>query len=140
MHWVCDYLGKPHVPGARGPEAFDCWGLVRDIYERRFNIDLPFYPGLPREPTPADTRLMLKEIRNELKEDWVVSEKPFDGCAVAMSQSQVYHHVGLYMEADGAKVLHCWDGSAVVLDTLPRLRLKGLKKITFYRHRLWPTS
>ena len=140
MHWVTDYLGKPWEPGARGPDAFDCWGLLRDVYERQFGLSLPFYPGLPHDPTASEMSQMVRTIRQELDEDWLEIPEPFEGCAVAMSQSRAYHHVGLFMEADGPRVLHCWDGAAVMLDPLPRLKLKGLKKITYFKHRLWPTS
>lgn len=36
-------IGKPYQLGARGPEAFDCWGVVVWVYER---LSFPL-PGVP---------------------------------------------------------------------------------------------
>jgi hypothetical protein len=35
-----DLIGKPYKTGARGPDAFDCWGLVIEA-ARRAGIELP---------------------------------------------------------------------------------------------------
>lgn len=39
---VSDLIGKPWRLGARGPDAYDCWGLVREILQRMH----------PAEPLP----------------------------------------------------------------------------------------
>src|SRR6187399_3217256 len=31
---VNDLIGKPWRLGARGPDAYDCWGLVREVLQR----------------------------------------------------------------------------------------------------------
>ena len=41
MHWTADYLGKPWRNGADGPDAFDCYGLVRAVYRDRYGIEMP---------------------------------------------------------------------------------------------------
>ena len=38
-----NYVGKPFVDGARGPDAYDCWGLVAAIYLEEYGITLPEY-------------------------------------------------------------------------------------------------
>jgi cell wall-associated NlpC family hydrolase len=35
-----DLVGRPFVRGARGPDAFDCWGLVLEV-RRRLGLALP---------------------------------------------------------------------------------------------------
>ena len=39
-HWATEYIGKPWERMARGPDTFDCWGLVYDIYKNKHGIEL----------------------------------------------------------------------------------------------------
>lgn len=39
--WCAAYIGRPYLWGARGPDAFDCWGLIEDVLRTRFAIELP---------------------------------------------------------------------------------------------------
>ena len=135
MHWAASYVGKPHILGARGPDAFDCWGLLVEIYHTHFQIDLPALPGIS-----AQSALTIhQEIVAFAKSDWIEVKIPFDGCVVAMSQKKAYHHVGICIFANGKKILHCWEGQNVIVDTFHRLRLKGFKNISYFKHHLWPT-
>lgn len=40
-HWATHLIGLPWKPGAEGPRAFDCWGLVRYVFRLRFGIEMP---------------------------------------------------------------------------------------------------
>ncbi len=135
MHWATEYVGKPHRLGARGPDAYDCWGLLVEVYRSRFGITLPTLAGI----SVQSSLTIHREIVANMEEDWHQVIKPFDGCAVAMSQRRAYHHVGIFIEADGNKILHCWDAQNVIVDTVLRLRLKGFRYISYFKHRLWPT-
>lgn len=39
------YVGKPHEMGARGPDAFDCWGLIVEVLAQEFGISVPSLEG-----------------------------------------------------------------------------------------------
>lgn len=42
MNWIRrDYVGRPYQPGADGPSAFSCWGLVRHVFLSQLGIDMP---------------------------------------------------------------------------------------------------
>lgn len=43
-HWAAEYIGRPWHAGARGPQAFDCWGLFLAIQRDHFGRDLPEIP------------------------------------------------------------------------------------------------
>lgn len=43
--WCMRYVGKPHEMGARGPDAYDCWGLVVDVLDREFGCAVPPLEG-----------------------------------------------------------------------------------------------
>lgn len=134
MHWSAIYIGLKYEIGARGPDKVDCWGLLRLIYSDIYGIQLPEYPGITVASALAQCKTFL-----EAKDDWILVDDPFDGAAVAMSQKEIIHHVGVYASADGGKIIHCWKGHNVIADTLRGLKLKGFKRILFYRHRQWPT-
>ena len=34
------YVGKPWVSGGRGPDEFDCWGLVKYVMANEYDINL----------------------------------------------------------------------------------------------------
>lgn len=139
MHWASIYIGIPYEAGARGPEQVDCWGLVCMAYRDRANINLPPFPGLSLESNPVAAATMIKEGLL-FGGDWTEVLHPFDGALVAMSQQKEIHHVGLFADVDSGRVLHCRIGQPVVADTLNGLRLRGMRIIKFYRHRLWPIS
>ncbi len=40
-HWAADLIGTRWAPGAQGPDAFDCRGLVRHVVRERLEADLP---------------------------------------------------------------------------------------------------
>ena len=37
-----DLIGKPFKDGGRGPDAYDCWGLTKEVF-KRYGYDLPDY-------------------------------------------------------------------------------------------------
>lgn len=39
---IQDLIGKPFVSGGRGPQGYDCWGLVMEVF-RRYGITLRDY-------------------------------------------------------------------------------------------------
>lgn len=136
MHWINKYLALRHEKGGRGPDKVDCWGLLRLFYYNEHNITLPEYPGIAYG-TPLQISRTFEE---STEQTWFKVEEPEDGMAVAMSQGKVFHHVGIWAEADGGKVVHCYRTHHVIADTVRMLKIKGFRRIEFYRHWLWPTS
>lgn len=37
------YIGLPFKKHGRGPDGWDCWGLIEHIYERELGLYLPIY-------------------------------------------------------------------------------------------------
>lgn len=133
-HWARKYIGMQHSLGARGPRQVDCWGLLCVVYKNEFKIDLPQFPGIALCSVVAIT----SAIGESAKKDWIEVKNQFDGCAVGMGLQKVVHHVGIFADADGGKVIHSWEKRNVVADTVDGLRAKGFRTIKFYRHREWP--
>lgn len=56
--WWARYIGLPFADGGRGPHAFDCWGLVRQIYADQLGVDLPSYGEISAKDLARVARAM----------------------------------------------------------------------------------
>lgn len=85
----CDaFVGKPYRRDARGPDAFDCWGLMMAAGRALFNQALP-----DLAPTIAGRRR------------WREVDTLAPGVAVVLMNLRGRpYHVGLYL--GGGRVLH----------------------------------
>lgn len=59
LNTLSDLIGKPHVQGASGPDAYDCFGLLREIM-RRDGITIPDHARTTEEERH---RAWLTEVR-----------------------------------------------------------------------------
>lgn len=115
-------VGRPYAERARGPDAFDCWGLVAFARPRLFGG-----PALPDDDiSPADMRRVARAFTDpDRRAGWqsLPVAVPFsapDGAIVLMSRGDIPHHVGLWLAPERA-VLHCCPAQRVVLDRLGHL-------------------
>jgi cell wall-associated NlpC family hydrolase len=137
MHWSNKYLGLPWVIAARGPFAYDCWGLVQAVYINEFGINLPTYPGIEFETKLALAKLVEQEV-TKAESRWKVEPTPIDGCVVAMSSHKAIHHVGVFIDVDGGLILHTQKGTGVVAQKQSTLKsVFRFSRIEFYSHK-WP--
>lgn len=103
-HWAAKYVGLPWESGARGPLAYDCWGLVWAIQREVFGRELPCYPVTPT-PVAVDPEFLRKvqSIREGLA-DWVLTPQPSRDGDIIMMNSGL--HSGVYTSSDGGLVIH----------------------------------
>jgi hypothetical protein len=105
MSDIGKYLSAPYKDGARGPLAFDCYGLV--IAVRHEVFDLPLLPslgGVGRAKLRANT-LAYHDLKTGMDEC-----QPEPGAIAAAFKGDYLEHVGV--------VVHL-DGQLKVLDTNP---------------------
>jgi len=127
-HWATKYIGLPYAPGGRDADkGLDCFGLLRLVYKQEQGIEIPDLPGIAEEHVLT----IAKEIMLQTTSCWKEISSPKEGCMVAMSQRTVFHHVGVWTEANGGRVIHCWK-APVVAETIKSLKLKGVKVIKFF--------
>lgn len=132
MHWAAKYIGLPWRLGASGPDAFDCWGLVRHVQKEHFGIEMPHlnvYQCDNKEEINALLRSSpWKRSSDETKEGDVVLMYGADG-----------PHVGIVLEIDGiAGCLHAIgsvksNGSVVFTQRLEDLSALGFARLQFWR-------
>lgn len=122
-------VGKPFAPGALGPDAFDCWGLVRDGKAALFGDTLPVLSFDPR-----NIRSVIRTVETEVaKNIWQEMSGPEHGAVVTMSHSVRGHHVGLWLEIDGGGLLHALDGVGVRFQRMIELKMDLWSHFRFYR-------
>lgn len=63
MTCFSDLIGVEFAYGGRGPELYDCWGLVRECHRRFHDVELPDYPS---DVLPAANALLMEREANRL--------------------------------------------------------------------------
>ena len=127
--WVADVIGKHWKEYETGPDYFDCWGIVCHGFEQKFKTTLDRHLETPTLNPLEFHKVVKSEIKSE---KWVKIEQLEDGCLVLMSQSRVWHHVGMWLEINGGRLLHSRDGVGVSLDS--RNVLKTFNKTEFWKY------
>ena len=128
-HWAAELIGRPWHAGARGPDAFDCWGLFLAIQREHFGRDLPEIPV-----DANDLRTVMTTFRDHPeRQRWVAVAQPAEGDAVLLRQSRHPVHVGVWLAVDGGGVLHAVKDAGVVFQKLPELLLHGWRVEGYYR-------
>ena len=120
-----DLLGKRFRYGGRGPEHFDCYGLVMEMY-RRQGIDLPEYESF------ADPRLIDAGL-SDGRERWVTGiEAPEAGCMVMFRVHPPYvSHIGVML--DSLRFIHIMHKTGVAVERIDSLLWRD-KLAGFYRY------
>lgn len=119
-----DLLDKHYKLGGRGPDYYDCYGLVKEMY-RRYGKEIPEYYSNPDfaeiakkvnfEAGKADTRWhkITKEestrvIRNAFGDIYI---KPH--CLIVLRMGRFGCHIGFILNE--LQFIHCWDRADSVI-------------------------
>jgi hypothetical protein len=132
-HWANNLVGRPWIPGGRGPAAFDCWGLLVHVYREHYALEVPGHIGHHSEDLRENIRLYTEELTSGKWVELDAGEDPVDGHAVAISAGRRFHHVGVFLDVDGGLILHALQGKGVLAQTAAGLRTFGLNNLKFYR-------
>jgi cell wall-associated NlpC family hydrolase len=127
-HWSHDIVGAPYELGARGPDKFDCWGVVYFKYKTIDGIDIGTYPDLAYKNAS-------KLIGQSVQSNWIHIEKPVDGCAVFLAKGMIYTHVGIFCDVDGGILVHAIEGDHVSAMSIHHLSIRGWLKRKYYIHK-----
>ena len=96
MEWINGYLVKQYQDGGRGPNDYDCWGLVRHV--RHFELGFSLLPGYGslRNTSPRDFTRAYRTERRGLREC-----APEHGAIAAVLIGEICVHVAVVIECDG---------------------------------------
>lgn len=122
---VIGYIGLPWIAGQR-----DCWLFFRGISEKHYDRTIPTV-----DVDVMDIRDVIHKVDAEKQARWEQIDRPEDGCAVLMSRNRYPVHIGMWLDIDGGKVLHCAQGMGVVFQNRQALAFDGWTGLTFWRYR-----
>lgn len=107
------YMRAPYCEGARGPIAFDCWGLCRAIRHDLFGLDwLPSLGAVGKGKIRENTKAY-RDLRNSMEEC-----PPEPGAIAAVLRGKSLLHVGTVLRIEGRlKVLDTNPGGACLRTT-----------------------
>lgn len=128
-HWAETYIGKAWRNGAAGPDAYDCYGLVRAVYRYRRGVVLPVLDVDALAPI-----CVRRAMRDYDYSAWQTIAAPaIELDVVEMSLAARPHHVGVYVDIDGGGVLTSVEGAGVIFQTLTSLQRHGWNIVACYR-------
>jgi cell wall-associated NlpC family hydrolase len=89
------YIGLPYREGARGPDAFDCYGLVAEVYRSILGVNLPDWYQAASGPLAA-SRAISAAVAGEVDggRSCRISE-PVDLDIAVVGSNRRPHHVGV---------------------------------------------
>ena len=91
--WVNDWVCKTYEHNGRGPDVFDCWGLLRAVYHERTGIALPEWTI--DNPARANVSRIITSHRD--KGHAMEVSQPQDLDIVMVAKASKCFHVGLYI-------------------------------------------
>jgi cell wall-associated NlpC family hydrolase len=110
--WCAPYVGLPYERGARGPERFDCWGLLMLVLGREAGLPIPPYDGVIWDRTdPVQRRACAATIAEQREAHWTPvepgAEQAFDCVVLSIAGRPL--HVGVI--AGPGWMLHASEGA-----------------------------
>ena len=132
MSWESKFVGKPFREGGRGPDVYDCWGIVWATYKQILGVILPDYSEIGTNETISVTRQMQESISTG---PWlrVAAPQEFDVMVARRDPHSKYPgHVGIMLDAN--RVLHVWRERDVHISRVAEPTLQGLI-LGYYRYK-----
>ena len=128
--FISDYITKAWSSGGAGPDDFNCYGLVRDVYRTQWDIDLPEFMV-----EADDIRATVGTIADELKKArWEELDGPEHGALTLFSYRVVPTHVGIWLDYDGGVVLHSSKQLNITCTPLHILQQYGFIRPRFFTY------
>lgn len=133
MTWAQKYIGLPFAEGGRGPQAFDCWGLVRHVLKQECGLEIEPFANIATNDGAAVEAQITAEIG---RIDWqeVTEPQAFDVAVLWVNRpfSRTLSHIGL-VERPG-RLLHVEKDKRTVCVSFRKLG-PAFKLERFYRHK-----
>lgn len=128
---ISDLIGKPYKTGAKGPDAYDCWGLAQAVQAGLFGRTMPTIDAPPDDNNP---KTMIRFIRGHAaRQQWKKADVfPKHGQLVEMSRANLPFHIGVYLDIDSGGIIHSAQGIGVGFDPLIIMPSQGWRNLTYH--------
>ena len=113
---INDLLGKPYKTHGRGPDGYDCYGLVIEV-ERRLGRELPDLYKIFEKKSEVRNLTLATEVTGLVK-----TETPSFGDIVVFKKNGRADHIAVYLKDND--IIHC-DGDGVKVLSLNYYDKKG---------------
>lgn len=124
--WVGAWIGRPFRDKGRGPDAFDCWGLVRAVLRDQFGIALPDYADAYTES--HDHASVAEAVESGLRDGWQIVRQPKCGDLIVIRVAGRPWHCGLMVTPE--RFLHVPDKGTSCIERLDSViwtrRIEGI--------------
>lgn len=119
--WAKQYIGKEFRDNARGPDAYDCWGLMLAVLREQYHIDAP---QLSDEYIGVDDA-RIPDVVNAQRASglWHEVDAPLPGDVVLMRIMGREQHVGVVVSH--SEMLTIERGTLSCIERYNSLRWKG---------------
>lgn len=114
-------IGKKFEYGGRGPDSFDCYGLIRHIVKENDGVEIPDYVS------PSEGGKIAAIFSTEVHRWQEVPRAPGTVVLIRVPGSM---HVGYMVSHD--KMIHTWEGSGGVV--IEKLHDWERRIIGFYKY------
>jgi len=123
------FIGLPYREGARGPDAFDCYGIVAAVLRAAKGLELPDWYADASGPQSASRAISAALAGEVAGGRSVLVEEPENYDVAVVGSSLRPHHVGIVF--DGG-VLHASRAFGSAWHPIPRFRTL-YPRTEFYR-------
>lgn len=128
-HWAFPLIGKPYQLGAQGPDAFDCWGLVRWAFVNHLGV-----PDMPAIDVGSTQNLLAIRHAAGVSGWHPIADKKPKVNDVALMDSIDGKHVGIVARANGGLgLVHAYELAGVTFTALNDLKYLGFKNFSYWR-------
>lgn len=127
--WCNQYVGKPFKEKGRGPDGYDCWGLVRTVLDEMFSISgLPDY--VDSYTSTGDKHSVAAAVCAGLADGWRKVPEATAGTLVILKLAGRPWHCAIAVNREW--MLHAVMGSNVCLERIDSMvwndRIEGYYK------------
>lgn len=95
-HWLQHYLAAQYEDGARGPDRYDCWGLVREVRHLHCGCRLLPSWGHVRNTMPREFTRAYREVAATMEQC-----PPEAGAVATVYRGALMLHVGVVIDVGG---------------------------------------
>lgn len=125
LHWAMEYLGKPYVEGADGPDNYDCWGLVRDVCAKRIDCHMPLL-NIGRNDN--------REAITDAIKGWKKVDPPYQEYDVLLMRNKLGRHIGICIKANNRIMMLHAEVPQVQISEVSERGLYGYSEIQGWRY------